>query len=242
MLLLRIASSGLLLSLTLGLCFGVDVPRVRLNLHQSVQVGLAKSPFQTPVKCDPDGNLYLRLWQNSNPLRAPITKIGPDGKVLAEFSFDHVGDLDQDLQADDFVVGNRGEVYALVEGSKGRYVVTFRSDGKFLSAITLSLSQDLGIYRLARLVSGNFLLTALKGEAQEPRTLILDESGNIAKFIDIKETLRVDHTGKISPEDMHSFEMSDMVMDETGTCAFELSLAVVAKIAQAMPVPTPFVV
>ncbi len=179
-------------------------------------MGLANGPIQAPIKCDADGNLYLRIWNNSSPLAVPIVKIGHDGKLLATFSFDHVADLGKDLLVDDFVVDANSAVYALVEG-QGSYLAKFRSDGELQSAKALSLGKDFEVKRLAVLGSGRLLLTGLKGEGREPKTLILDESGNIVQFVNTKETLRMDNNGKIAPEDMEGFEMTDMVVDQSGT-------------------------
>jgi hypothetical protein len=213
LLFLRLGSVGLLL----GFLLASDVPRVTLNAHQSVALALTKGSYQHPIKCDHDGNIYVRLYQDPNPLMAPISKIGPDGRQLARFSFDHIDELgNQAFQAADFVVGARGEVYALAETGNGGHLITFGSDGTLRSITPLLIGRDLELYRILRLMSGQFLVTALQGDERKPRTFILDDSGKMVRFIDLKETSHTDKSGKISSEDITNFELSDVITDDSG--------------------------
>lgn len=207
-----------LLAAASSLCAGENPPRVTLNLHQSISVALAQLPYQVPVKCDAGGNIYIRLYQDPDPRVAPISKIGRDGKLLATFSFAQLSDhgfRSEGLHVSDFVVGNGGEIYALVTNQGQQYFVKFSSDGKFQSATPLSTDKDLHAYRLAGRSPDGFLMNALQGKAddQQPVNLVLDQYGVITRIVSSKESFG---TGKSSQDDIQSFELSDVVVDEAG--------------------------
>jgi hypothetical protein len=210
-------ASGALLPPSLGRrCLGAEVPTIALKLERSTTVnGLPVAPFQVPIKCDSAGNLYVRVYQDPSPMAAPIRKISAHGELLATFSFDHVGALEPDLQALDFVVGSRGEVFAVAEDGKGRHLVKFRSGGELQSTTTLSLSPDFDPYRFARLGSG-FLITTLKGNERMPTIFVIDESGGDARSVNMKEGFQADRAVKMGSNDAQAFELSDMVTDESG--------------------------
>src|SRR2546427_10975946 len=90
-------------------CSGSEVPRVTLSVRHTVPIDLAVGVYQAPIKCDLDGNLYVRSFRDANPLTAPVLKMGHDGKLVASFSFENIGDSDDRLEALDFSIGSRGE-------------------------------------------------------------------------------------------------------------------------------------
>ncbi len=208
-----------LLAAASSLCAGENPPRVTLNLHQSISVALAQGPYQVPVKCDAGGNIYIRLYQDPDPRAAPISKIGRDGKLLASFSFAQLSDHgfgSEGLHVSDFAVGSGGEIYALVTMNQGQqHFVKFSADGKFQSATPLSTDKDLHAYRLAGRPPDGFLMNALQGKAddQRPVNLVLDQYGVISRIVGSKESFGA---GKSAKDDIQSFELSDVVVDEAG--------------------------
>ena len=232
-------------------CLAGDVPRVTLHVRQNTQVGLTSAPILMPLKCDSDGNLYVRFWDNDTQLGAPVTKIGRDGKLLAKFSFENLHEIGS-VGVVDFVA-DRGQLSAIVGGSKGQYLAKFSREGKFQSATPLSLNRDILPHRLVVIGGGKLLVTAEKvtevgdGAAREPKTIIVDESGNIARYVDTKETIPSDNSGKTAPEDVRSLERSQVVSDGAGLVyimrpsapALVISISPSGEVLQKYPVDTP---
>lgn len=101
----------------------------------SAQVVLQSSPAQThrlasaqaitaPVKCDADGNVYLR-FPSASPASFDIVKLSPDGSQKATYRYSEVPEI-KDAFVHDFAIGNDGKVYELAQVSGKRvFVVEF---------------------------------------------------------------------------------------------------------------------
>jgi hypothetical protein len=118
--------------------------------------------FMNPVKCDGDGNLYIRKLATDRPMLGPVVKIDREGKRTALFdpaAFSQLG-LDR---ADAFSPASDGGLYRIAQSGvlKPRiYVLHFSSDGS-ASSPTL-LDADLEVYTFAVFAEGNFLVSGVK--------------------------------------------------------------------------------
>ena len=112
-----------------------------------------------PVKCDPDGNLFIRKFAMNRPL-GPVIKIDPDGKPTALFSPDRFSDLKLH-RVDAFFPGSDGGIYQVAQSgfAKARvvYILHYSSDGEPSSPTRLDA--DFEIYTFAVFPDGNFLIS-----------------------------------------------------------------------------------
>jgi len=123
--------------------------------------------FMSPVKCDADGNLYIRKYATDRPLLGPVVKIDPDGKRTALFDPAAVSQLALD-RADAFSPASDGGMYQIAQSGvlKPRiYVLHFSSDGSPSSPTRLDA--DFEVYTFAAFASGNFLVSGVKRDMQD---------------------------------------------------------------------------
>lgn len=63
------------------------VPRSQLRIEGTTVVqGMTTKPTLGPLRCDRDGNVYLRFYRMSARLGAPVMRIAADGESKQEFS------------------------------------------------------------------------------------------------------------------------------------------------------------
>jgi hypothetical protein len=176
-------------------------PRLTLRVGKEIPIqGQFASPIMVPVRCDADGNIYLRFYRFPSPLSASFTRVSNDGKKITTYATDSVPDLKKS-QSYDFAVSFRGDFFLLVTTGRGEgnplevAVVSFDRDGTFKSKVNLEISGTLVPSKLIVFPSGNFLVTGrlatilnppevpAPGNHFEPFTGIFDGSGRLVKRI-----------------------------------------------------------
>jgi hypothetical protein len=114
----------------------------------------------SPDRCDGEGNLY-REWvdQKGHPL--PVTKISPEGQIMATFSLDSVPD--EDIRKDGYrfyTINQHGNLYGLSPAGDMRdpkiFVVRFKPDGTFEGATELKSPESVLPFHLAVFPRGSF--------------------------------------------------------------------------------------
>src|SRR6185436_2763438 len=96
------------------------------------------------------------------------------------------------------------------------YLVRYLSNGKFGSAVPISLGKSFGVTQLVPMGGRRMILVGYKtnGEDAEPGVFLVDENGAIEKQLDIKEPLQLDEKGKVSAEDIRRFDVSQARSEE----------------------------
>ncbi len=106
-----ILANGVLVSLFLALVLGhaQEAAKLTLRLEQTIPVRAVTGGFSLPLKCDREGNVYIR---SASSFREPVLKVSPDGQKLADFSLASVPDWEKG-EFYDFAIRPDGEVYLL---------------------------------------------------------------------------------------------------------------------------------
>ncbi|HME34696.1 MAG TPA: hypothetical protein VKF84_05620 [Candidatus Sulfotelmatobacter sp.] len=140
------------------------------------------------VKCDAEGNIYLRPTDSEtseryHPISAlPIRKIKPDGSLASSFS---VADGWPGLRAIDFFVAADGKVYqaARSETDRAVYLVSYLANGSPRSKVRLDADFFLP-YEIAVFPSGEILVSGIYGsENRTPFTAVFNANGRLIKEI-----------------------------------------------------------
>jgi hypothetical protein len=182
--------TGALLLTIAFVCTAQDVPRISLKVRDRVLVG-AQAPghIVLPVRCDRDGNLYMRLNTTAGIARSPVAKISPDGKIAATFSLDASrGTLR------DFAAGRNGSVYLLSSRSDaGTWIAEISQfdDAGQLDSVRM-LKREFWPSNLAVYSSGSFLVAGVskpeKGLKEKlPFTGIFSSNGDVIATVTTKE-------------------------------------------------------
>jgi hypothetical protein len=151
--------------------------------------GYYENVFIDPARCDAAGNIYLKRLES-----APVTKISPDGRTIAQYSLD----LAPDPQVKGgsfyvFALNDRGELFAVVHTDKEiAFILKFDKDGSYEGTVKLNAT---GIfpYHLAVFPTGEFLLAGIahskEGEAEVPSayTAIFDPRGELVKVLSLAQ-------------------------------------------------------
>ena len=151
-----------------------------------------EDPFQDPIKCDSDGNIYVRPYVRPLSMAAPVVKISLEGKRTATFAIRSVPEFDKSI-ANDFAVGPRGEVYIISSNAKGKQIVSFDANGEYHSTVKLEgafLPEQLAVNS-----SGAFLVGGYKEQKDNratgtPFTGIFDHSGRLIKELELLGDLK----------------------------------------------------
>jgi len=87
-----------------------------------------------PIRCDSDGNIYVRFYHGKAPRKEPIHKLNIKGEHIASYT----ATSDSTLSAgNDFAVGTGGDVYQLASSRQGSYLVSYNKDGPIKSKFKL---------------------------------------------------------------------------------------------------------
>jgi len=146
------------------------------------------SVFYPPLKCDSDGNLYLRTEVGGV---YGIHKLSPKGEKVAVFEADSNPDLKVDVAPYFALAANGGELYEIVYPHEiNRYVFSYKSDGTFQSAVKLAPGFPFSPKKLAVFASGQFLISGEEYDkdptgAMWPFTGIFDSSGRLLKELEV---------------------------------------------------------
>jgi hypothetical protein len=92
-------------------------------------------PLISPIRCDADGNLYLREYVSRSPNNV-ITIIGAKGDKVTKTSLESNPDLKKG-KLNDFAVSSSGYLDELIQVDHFVYVVAFKPDGSLSSATKL---------------------------------------------------------------------------------------------------------
>jgi hypothetical protein len=119
-----------------------------------------------PVKCDADGNLYIRRFA-LNRLLGPVIKIDSDGKAAGLFDPSVFASLAL-TRVDAFSPAPDGGIYQIAQSGivKPRiYVLHYSSDGSASSPSRLDA--DLEVYTFAAFPDGNFLVSGVQRDPMD---------------------------------------------------------------------------
>src|ERR1019366_680182 len=141
-----------------------------------------RGPVISPIRCDADGNLYIREYVSGSPNNV-ITIIGPKGDKVTKTSLDSNPDLKKG-KLNDFGVGPDGYLYELVQADHSAYVVSFKPDGSLSSAT--KLEKEFWPTKLAT-TGALFLVSGTESPAPgEPPKLfngLFDASGKLVREV-----------------------------------------------------------
>lgn len=122
--------------------------------------------FMPPVKCDADGNLYIRKFALNRP-HGPVIKVDPSGKPTAVFDPAVFASLALD-RVDAFSPAPDGGIYQVAQSgiTKPRmYVLHYSSDGT--PASPTRLDADFEIYTFAAFPDGSFLISGVQRDPMD---------------------------------------------------------------------------
>jgi hypothetical protein len=179
--------------------------KVSLNEVSAVQVpSLPAEGMLTPVLCEPDGGILLRLAMPDTGVEDPVS-VSRDGKTVVRFGKEKIHDISRPALLSMFLVGS--DVYILTRGSDplgyetkwrtptgevqsqqatkhSTFVAHFQRDGTYAGSVRLDLvfnPQHLGVFE-----NGDFLIAGTDQSMSEPRVAIVDSNGQIRRFVELK--------------------------------------------------------
>lgn len=195
---MRIRSLLLIVVLSFPLCGtrAQEVPRIPLRVKSAAPIKGADASLNVlmvPLKCDAEGDIYLRGYQVGDYLAAPVTKLSADGTKRVEFNLRKVQGFDK-AEIYDFAVGLHGDVYLLASTSlKERKIARFSDSGEFESSVTVDapfLPQKFDVFPSGQfLVAGEELSEKTWAPTGGPFDALVDASGRV--------TARVHLTGDV---------------------------------------------
>jgi hypothetical protein len=94
-----------------------------------------RHPIISPVRCDDDGNVYIREYVPGTT-NDVVTIIGSEGDKVTDTSLDSDPTLKKG-KLQDFGIGPGGDLYELVQVGRGAYLVNFKRDGSLSGAVKL---------------------------------------------------------------------------------------------------------
>ena len=167
---------------------GVKKPDTSTTLPSLVITSSVTSQVFGPnfgrVRCDEDGNVYLRPYSADRGRagtlhQTPIQKIKPDGSLAGSF---RVTDFREGIWGRDFFVTDKGAVYQIVQTAElEMYVLEFSSDGSLKSHTKID-TEFFSPYQLAVFKSGEFLLSGTAGkQGHTPFTAVFSSGGKLLK-------------------------------------------------------------
>jgi hypothetical protein len=161
--------------------------------------------FMPPVKCDADGNLFIRKFATNRPL-GPVIKIDQEGKPTALFSPDRFPDLKLDRIIAFFPAADGG-IYQVAQSSisktRSAFVLHYSSDGSPSSPTRLDAEFE--IYTFAAFSDGNFLISGTerdpldKNDHGRPVTKVFSPDGSELAQLSFEEKKAKKKTGGAAP-------------------------------------------
>jgi len=142
-------------------------------------------PLHLPLRCDGDGNIYLRGFEQGNPA-SPVLRLSPKGDRVTTFSIGNEASLQKGV-VQDFAVSLDGEVFELVQCDSDVYIASFSDDGSFKSKT--KIERQFWAIHLNVLAGGtSFLITGSDlpvrgGPPPKLMNAIFDSSGRLVKEI-----------------------------------------------------------
>jgi hypothetical protein len=122
--------------LPLGVAHAQELPTQLLKNTEVKQLrGIASEPMTGPVRCDNAGIIYLRTYQEPDPLAAPVRRFTQEGKRLPELSLSQREEFKNKAhQIEDFQTGNAGNTFVLVNSWEKN------KDGKYVGPVPIDVS------------------------------------------------------------------------------------------------------
>jgi hypothetical protein len=149
--------------------------------------------FLDPLRCDSEGNVYMRGYDARQRMKMPIRKFDPQkGVRLASFSLDSVPELEFE-SGEQFFVSADGDLHWLTATETDRYILSFGKDGAFKSKTKLDFGKPFMAYQLAAFSSGEFLISGLKvqdsgpGDEKRPFTGVFDKQGKLVRSVTLQD-------------------------------------------------------
>ena len=152
----------------------------------------AAGSYVSPLECDTDGNLYLKVYSD---VMSGIRKLNPQGERVAVFLPETAT---PDVKVDfghNFSIGADGDLYQVTyaKDEVTRYVFVYRPDGSFKSKIKLQPGFAWNVSLVAPFASGNMLVAGLKYDKNPenyvmwPFTGIFSSDGTLLKQVKLKD-------------------------------------------------------
>jgi len=143
-----------------------------------------------PLRCDADGNSYLRVQTEVEPA---IRKFDSKGVQQALFRPSSIPDIKVAF-ATGFSIDNGGKIHQLVAVSfTDWYVITFKPDGTYKSKARLQAGLRFHPFQLATFPSGEWLISGLRKDedpnvhVEWPFTGIFSEDGTLLKQVVLQD-------------------------------------------------------
>lgn len=144
-----------------------------------------RRPIISPVRCDQDGNLYIREYVPGTSNNT-VTIVGSKGDKATETSFDANSSL-KNGKLQDFGLGPNGELHELVSVGRSAYLVNFKRDGTLAGATKLEKEFWPAKLAIGEASGALFLVsgTEMPVADQPPKVFngLFDTSGNLVRQV-----------------------------------------------------------
>ena len=160
-----------------------------LHVSETLNANSFGAAMQLPIRCDDDGNVYLRFYHSKGAPQEPIHKFNRKGEHVAAYSITSDTEFTGKGKAGlDFAVDKDGAVYQLGIGDEGNnYIIRYGKDGTIKSKTKLQATFT--PYHFQPFESGNFLIIGADRETDANLnthalyTGIFDQNGILIKKV-----------------------------------------------------------
>jgi len=143
--------------------------------------------FWQPVRCDSDGNIYMRVDAGGGLNKSPVWKVSTEGEKLAEFSLPV--ELAKKLLFAGFYPVS-GHLYELAYDQSNTYVLTLGDDGTLISKTVIAAPNGFRPDVMAAFLSGEFFVGGeVRGSTPNPRRYsgVFDANGKLIRALEPPE-------------------------------------------------------
>ncbi len=194
----RLARPGLLflLAWAQGDTNAQSSQEIPLRVRSAIAVnGETAGIFMMPLKCNAQGDVYVRGYLPGDLLAAPVVKLSKEGKRIAVYALRSAIGFEKAGDAINFEVAPRGEVLLLVtKSATERGLVRFHEDGRFDKYIPLEAFFDPN--HIAVFSTGELLITGIRFPDEkapgEPFTGVFDRFGKLLRELHLDGDVRFD--------------------------------------------------
>jgi hypothetical protein len=185
----------------------------------SVQIpSLPAEGIGSPLLCDPEGRIVFRLATPEAGIEDPVS-VSSDGKTLTHFAKEKINDVASPIMLSVFLAGS--DVYVLTKGTtplgyqvkwrtptgevieqpaskSGMFVVHFKPDGNYASAVRLDLPFQptrFGVFE-----NGDFLISGADPATDDPRVAIAAPNGQLRRLLELKGDVHAQQESSASEE------------------------------------------
>lgn len=182
--------AGLGVLLIFSAAFGQQATRLKLTAGDAIVTPQDSVPTRIPLKCDTEGNIYMRGYQLPHPMGAPAVKITADGKKSIAARLDAEKFKDGDVM--DSATDPAGTLYEAVSTAKGTFIVRFNSAGDYVSDRQLS-DAKMVVMNMGAFPDGRIFLSGVLAEDGKAGSSlvneIVDSSGQVIKKLTLKNDM-----------------------------------------------------